>query len=249
MDEQLLLSFRKVEDVHWWFVARRRIVLSWLGRWAPDARTFLEVGSGTGGFIAALREQRPDVTARGVEPSAGAAELARARGVDVGPGTFEDLPADDASADVLLALDVLEHCADDAVALAEAARVVRPGGVLLLTVPALAGLWSPHDELNHHYRRYSPESLTTVVEGAGFEPLEWSFFGSLLLPIAAPVRIASRVLRIRRPLGLPVPPKPVNAVLEGIFGMEEPILREHRLPIGMSLILVARRTTPTAACA
>ncbi len=242
MDENLLLSFSELEETHWWFVVRRRIVLEELRRRAlEDCREVLEVGCGTGGLLRELSELHPDWTLRGVEPSTAACLLAVERGCDATCATFEGLPADDASLDLLIALDVLEHCEKDSVALAEALRTVRPGGVVLLTVPALPSLWSPHDDLNGHFRRYTRATIAAALVEAGFSPVRVTFFNSLLLPAAWISRKIARWFRLTRTPGLRVPPAPLNAMMKAVFSLEVWWLRVGRLPLGLSLMAVARK--------
>ena len=242
MDEQLLLSFDSLEDTHWWFVVRRRIVLDAA---APTVsrpwRRILEVGCGTGGTMRALRVCFPDAAVKGIEPAEAAARLAAGKGCDVESGTFEDLPVEASSVDLVLALDVLEHLADDGPGLAEAFRVLRPGGRLIVTVPALPSQWSVHDELNAHFRRYTRKGLVAVARRAGFRVDRATYFNSLLLPLAGLERTAVRVLRLPRSPAVALPPRPINAVLRAVFGLERPILARTDLPIGLSLLLVASR--------
>ncbi len=242
MDEALLLRFERLEEAHWWFVVRRRLVLEWAARYAPDPLGLvLEVGCGTGGNLKALGALFGDADVRGVEPVESAVAVSRNRGCSVEAGGFERLPAGDGSVDLLLALDVVEHVEDDVAALGEARRVLRPGGRLLLTVPALQLLWGPHDEANAHYRRYSRRSLVAAVRAAGFTVERISFFNAILLPLGAVERTMTRVLRLAWTPGVDLPARPVNALMRFAFGLEVPALRHCDLPLGMSLILVATR--------
>jgi SAM-dependent methyltransferase len=201
----------------------------------------LEVGCGSGGFLARLRDLLPGARLRGIEPNDAARTQAEKRGAVVEPGTFEHLPVDDHAVDIVFALDVLEHCGDDAAALAEARRVLRPGGLLIVTVPALPALWSRWDDVNAHRRRYLREGLADLARGAGFEVTRTTYFNMLLLPIGWAVRKLSRPSGGQPPPGADLPPRPVNALLALVFGLERRFLRHAGLPIGMSLLLVARR--------
>ncbi len=242
VDEKLLLSFESLEETHWWFVVRRRIVLDATARQAPrPVRRILEVGCGTGGTMRALRARFPSADIKGVEPVEAAARIAAGKGCDVTSGTFEHLPADGESLDLLLALDVLEHLADDGLGLAEAFRALRPGGRLIVTVPALPGQWSVHDELNGHFRRYTRASLVDAVRAAGFRVERATYFNTVLLPLALFERAALRRLKLPRSPAVALPPRPLNAALRGVFGLERPILARADLPIGLSLLLIAGR--------
>jgi SAM-dependent methyltransferase len=242
VDERLLLSFDSLEETHWWFVVRRRIVLDAAAPTAPRPwHHILEVGCGTGGTMRALRTRFPDAAVKGIEPVEAAARLAAGKGCDVESGTFEHLPIESSSVDLILALDVLEHLADDGLGLAEAFRVLRPGGRLIATVPALPSQWSVHDELNAHFRRYTREGLVAAARGAGFGVRRVTYFNSLLLPLAGLERAAVRLLSLPRSPAVALPPRPLNAVLRTVFGLERPILARTDLPLGLSLLLVATR--------
>ena len=242
MEEDLLLSFDDLEQRHWWFVVRRKIVLDALERYAsPRDADILEVGCGTGGLLHELESLYPHARVRGVEPVDTAAQAACAKGCTVDVATFEALPAGDDSVDVLIALDVLEHCADDRASLREAWRVMRPGATLLLTVPALPSMWSAHDEVNAHYRRYVRETLEAPATEVGFEIERVTYFNSLLLPGGWTARVASRLGRSSGASGLGVPPRPLNRALVSVFSFESAMLRRTDMPLGTSLMLVARK--------
>ena len=242
MDEKLLLSFENLEETHWWFVVRRGIVLDAIARPAPrPVQDILDVGCGTGGTMRALRSRFPKAQIKGVEPVEGAARIAADTGCDVISGMFQHLPVEGESFDVVMALDVLEHLADDGLGLAEAFRALRPGGRLIVTVPALPGQWSVHDELNGHFRRYTRAGLTGAVRAAGFRVERATYFNTLLLPLALLERAALRRFKLPRSPAVALPPRPFNAALRGVFGLERPILARTDLPIGLSLLLIAGR--------
>lgn len=242
MDTALLLSFADLENGHWWFEVRRAIVQEALVAGRPDeVRSVLDVGCGTGGTMSAIRKMFPDAIVRGVDPNAEAAEVARSTGCDVTVASFADLPVESRSVDILLALDVLEHCDDDRLAGREAFRVLRPGGIFLCTVPALGWLWSLHDELNHHYRRYGRLALRNALTAAGFDIARITHFNAILLPVGLASRVAVRVTRSAVLTGVERPNPLLNRTLRSIFAWEVPILRRVDLPVGMSLLAVARR--------
>ncbi|TDB36816.1 MAG: class I SAM-dependent methyltransferase [Actinobacteria bacterium] len=242
MDRALLLKFDALENSHWWFVIRRRLVLALAGHWAPECTNgVVEIGCGTGGTLRSLQSAFPTATVRGIEPVEVAVELCRSRGSDVLVASMENLPEADESVDLALALDVIEHLEDDVAGLAEVRRVLSPGGRLILTVPALPSLWGPHDVANAHFRRYTRQTLVQAVLDAGLSVERVSFFNAILLPVGWLERQITRLLRLRWSLGVGQPPRFVNAVMRSLFGLELPLLERFDLPIGMSLVLVASR--------
>lgn len=223
------------EDRHWWFLGRRRMVMDLLGETGAHGR-ILDLGCGTGGTLPHLA---PFGAAVGLDPAPEAAKYCRSRGVPLVVGSGLELPFADASCDTVLAMDVIEHVPDDVTLLREVRRVLRPGGVLLVTVPALPWLWSSHDDLHHHYRRYTRRTLESSLRAGGFRPAKVSYYNGLLLPLA----IARKIFypfKGRDEHHLVDLPGPLNNVLRGVLDLEAWILRRCNLPLGGSLIAAAR---------
>jgi SAM-dependent methyltransferase len=223
------------EDRHWWYRGRRAIVLDAAKRVQGDGRPrILDAGCGGGGVMAELAQLGEVV---GLEPSPVSRAQALARGAgQVLDGSLEGLPFDDAAFDLALTLDVLEHLDDDRGGLGELRRVVRPGGFLIVTVPAHPRLWSRHDDINHHRRRYTRPTLRSAAEESGWEVVRLSHFNSVLLPVALLARV------IDRGDGLSIPPAPINGALEAVLQMERFAIRGGlSLPAGLSLLAVLRR--------
>jgi SAM-dependent methyltransferase len=178
----------------------------------------------------------------GVELDPQAAELARSRGLgEVHIGRLEELPWSDATFDLIACLDVIEHTPDDRVTLRELRRVTKPGGWLLVTVPAYQALWSTHDEGNHHYRRYGRASLRAAAAGSGWTLERMTSFNSVLLAPAAAVRVAQRHRRHNGDYTpeLTIGPAWLNGVLERPLQLEARWLSRGRtLPAGLSLMAV-----------
>jgi SAM-dependent methyltransferase len=154
-----------------------------------------------------------------------------------------EMPFADDSFDLAVSLDVIEHLEDDLGALRELRRTIAPGGALLVTVPAYQWLWSGHDEINHHHRRYTRRSLQRVAEQAGWKQVRTTYFNSLLLPVAILLRVLERfnTKTTESSLDLWIPPAPLNWLLERPLALEAALIaRGGRIPAGLSLLAVFR---------
>jgi SAM-dependent methyltransferase len=183
-------------------------------------------------------------TVTGVELSHTSVQLARERGAgEVVEGSVLEMPFAEGTFDLAASLDVIEHLEDDIAALRELRRVVKPGGSLLVTVPAYQWLWSGHDEVNHHHRRYRRRSLQRAGEQSGWQQVRTTYFNSLLLPAAILLRVLDRFSRktTESSLDLWVPPAPLNWLLERPLTLEAALIaRGGRIPAGLSLLAVFR---------
>ena len=244
MDDALERFTFDVEERHWWYRGRRAVldaVLDGLAL-APGTR-ILDAGCGSGRNMVQLA-RRGHVT--GLELASQSLEIARARGVGtVLPGSLDEpLSLDDGAFDLALALDVLEHVAGDDAALRELARIVRPGGRVLVTVPQYAWLWGEHDVLAHHHRRYTRGLLLRRAAQAGLRPERVTSFNTLLLAPIAAARLAQRARRRHVPasdLGR-TPQGAVNSLLQSVLAAEAALIRRGaNLPAGVSLLAVLRR--------
>jgi SAM-dependent methyltransferase len=244
LDRVALDEHNRVEDIHWWFLGRRRIILDRLVRLVPpgSGRLVVEIGCATGGNLAAIAKS---YRALGIEPDESAAERARTKsGAEVLIGALPEaarLVPPDASA--VLCLDVLEHILDDEGALAALAEHLAPSVPLIITVPALPSLFGAHDRALGHHRRYTRSELIDKVEVAGFHVDFAGHFNSLLLPPAWIWR------KIRGDYGtgtdLAPVPAPINLVLARVFGAERYLMRYFRLPLGLSLLMEAHTPAPS----
>ncbi|MDX1593110.1 MAG: class I SAM-dependent methyltransferase [Gammaproteobacteria bacterium] len=239
----------RVEDLHWWFRARREIIRDAIARLplGPGAR-ILEAGCGTGGnleMLGAFGELQA------CEPDREALAVARAKGSGrVEHGHLPDgMPRDAVDLDLVCAFDVLEHIDDDAATAAELGRRLAPGGHLVVTVPAFGWLWSAHDEAVAHKRRYTRPQLVGLLRSAGLEVRRCSYFNTLLFPVVALVRLGRRLLRLEDDgtAEMALPGRLLNRLLYAVFRSERHLLARFDLPFGVSLLAVAVRPDPAPA--
>jgi SAM-dependent methyltransferase len=242
MDRDYELQTHRAEDRHWWYRGRREVLERVIAELPlPAQARILDAGCGSGRNMVELARRG---TVTGVELSATSASLARGRETGrVIEGSVAEMPFEPGSFDLAVCLDVIEHLEDDLGALRELRRVVTPGGSLLVTVPAYQWLWSRHDVINHHRRRYTRGSLLAVAERAGWECIRTTYFNSLLLPVAILLRALDRLSprTTESSLDLWIPPQPLNRLLEQPLRFEAGLLgRGGRIPVGLSLLAVFR---------
>lgn len=238
-------TMRSVEDELWWYRALRANVLSFLGQEAPEFR-LLDAGCGSGGMLARIHQQFPAASLTGLDFSARALELTQARriGARLVRGSTDRLPFSDAEFDVALSLDVIiVRGVDERAAAGELHRVLRPGGRLIVNVPALNFLRGSHDIAVSIARRYDRPELRRLLEGAGFTIESLSYWNMGLMPVVAAVRWASRARTPRTDVRSDLAPMwtPLNKILAGIARFELAVSRQVALPFGTSLFSVARK--------
>lgn len=246
VDKATYGAMHRLEDTHWWFVSRRELACAALRRWGNrDTPLVLDMGCGTGGTLDRLAEFARPV---GIDLEPLALSFCHARGhADLAWASATDLPFAEATFDAVLALDVLEHIPDHAAAAREMARVLRPGGVAVVTVPAYQFLWSGHDIALHHQRRYVRRQLRELLATSGLE-LEWETYTvSSLFPVAWLVRVGKRLATPRgaAPMADTQPTRPwLNRLLTRILLAEGRWTLRHRLPFGLTVLAVARKPFP-----
>lgn len=242
MERIVYEQMAELDQRHWWYRARRQVLAALIGRLAspPPNAAILEIGCGTGhnlamlggfGTVEALEldERARAIAEQRLGRAALKSPLPELKGVKTG------------HYDLIGAFDVIEHIADDAAALASIARRLKPGGKLVMTVPAHQWMWSAHDVVNHHRRRYSRATLSKLIEGSPLKLEAIGYFNSLLFPAAIAQRMASR-LRGKDDADLKLPPAPLNKALEKTFALERHLIGLLPLPPGLSLFAVASAT-------
>jgi SAM-dependent methyltransferase len=245
---------RKIpEDSHWWFASRTRALQAMLDPILPrdpDAQ-LLDIGCGAGNMIHHLSRYGQ---VKGLEIDERPVNKARERGYDVDLfDATQRMPYDDNTFNAVSALDVIEHNEDDIAILSDSFRVLKPGGHMIITVPAFMWLWTHNDDLNAHVRRYTAGELKEKLSQAGFKINRVSYNNCLVFPLAASLLLLRRSSDAKVDLAShhldedeyqvemePASP-PVNAVLTGVGQVEAGLIRHVNLPIGTSLIAVAEK--------
>ncbi len=244
MKPHIYTQMAAMETSHWWFVSRRRILTEVLTTYAdlPSKCHILEVGCGSGGNLSMLSEFG-QVSA--VEPNDDARELASQKGdFEIRRGSLpHDIPFDPQTFDLISALDILEHVPDDLNSLLSLRNFLRPKGWLLITVPAFSFLWSTHDDDHHHKRRYNKTQLQRIVQEAGFSRVIVTYFNTLLFPLAVSIRLMKKILGLNELNEQMTLPAPMNELLTCLFSSERHFIRNWPLPVGLSLLLLARRSS------
>lgn len=247
MDSDYGAQYRRLFERHWWWRARERVILDTLGKHCPAGGwgNILDIGCGDGLFFDQLMRLPGARFVEGVEPGA---DLV----TDDGPhrSRIHVVPFD-ASFDLgrryslIVMLDVLEHLPDPEGALRHAIDLLAPDGVVLVTVPAFMTLWTRHDDLNHHYTRYTRATFASLAERAGLriDRSRYFFHWTALAKLATRVKEA---LTSGEPASPIVPPAPVNRALYALSRLEERVMQRFPAPFGSSLLVVGGRIARTA---
>ena len=224
-------------DRHWFFRGREAIIRSFLVRRGSGLRV-LDVGCGTGHLAARLIADGYSVV--GLEPDPTALSYARKRIPEAVGGDARQLPFPDASFDAVIATDVLEHIPDDSAAAAEIRRVLRPGGLAILTVPASRLLWGPQDVRLGHQRRYTRKSFARLL--SCFRIRKISYFNTVLFPAILGARLLFRIFPAAGQRDeVDMTPKFLNGLFLSFLKIESVLLRFLNLPFGVSLIAIAEK--------
>ena len=242
MEKNLYDNIQQVEATHWWYKARREIIFDWVQRILrvnTNARV-MDIGCGTGFNVAYLNKLGyKNIT--GFDFSADALGYCRARNLtNLICGNAYHLPLSLASFDVILTLDILEHMQDDEQTLREIFRVLKPGGMLVIFVPAYQFLWSFQDEISHHVRRYTANELSTKVQHAGFDIQKITYANTFMFPAIWAGRLVLKNFRRFFKITSESQMNPIwmNDFLYAIFRSELILLRHINFPFGVSILCV-----------
>ena len=244
MQEQLYDYLHAIEEKHWWFLARKKIILKLIDLYhtRSENEQILDVGCGAGMMLKALLPERGTVW--GLDKSEKALRYSKEKvpGARMILGSFpEDLPRD--SFDIITVLDVLEHIDEDAKALAALKGALAPDGIAVITVPAYQFLWTNHDLVNEHKRRYTAPELKRKILDAGLTIEKISYYNTFLFLPVALSKFANRFFfpQTQSHFGATPPPQWINRALETIFSLEKYLLPFLNFPFGVSVIAVVKR--------
>ena len=241
MQKYLYTDLYNLEETHWWHKAKRELVSYFIRHnLSRKNSTILDVGCGTGKNLATFSEYGK---VWGIDSANEAITFCKKRGFNnVTIGNVEKMPYKKNSFDLITALDVLEHV-DETKALKEINRVLGKDGILIITVPAFQWLWSRWDEVLHHKRRYTEKTLQKVLKNNKFEIVKISYIYSfLLLPILIIRTLKKLFYKDYYPSDFQLSNKITNYFLTIIANIERVFIRNHKIPFGTSLIVVAKRT-------
>lgn len=242
MSEKLLEKFFKVEMTHWWWTGRKSIIISILNTGLMGRKNIiLDAGCGTGSNLIFLSQF--GIT-YGVDISEVATKFCRIRGIkNIVTSDVSKLPYKDNFFDVVSCMDVVEHIENEEKAIKEIFRVLKPGGKLLLTVPALPFIFSNHDKAQGHFRRYSRKHIRKILVSCGFEEERTTYFNTLLSPPIILIRLLSKLEPFSKladfdaRLNYDIYKAQIfNTFLSSIFSLEAKILRRRDIPFGVSIL-------------
>ena len=259
MRQDFYEEYSHIEREHWWFLGRRKIILTVLDRFLPAAEPgvdtdmsagseenrILDIGIGSGVMLPCLQKYG---TVFGCDMEEAALRFSS----ETSPGRLtrgeaRDLPFSDESFHLVTVLDLLEHTDEDDAVLSEIGRVLHPNGLLCATVPVHPWLWGNQDLISGHVRRYRTGELERKIEAAGLSLLYRTHFNTLLFPAVAFVRLARRLVgskpaaeTVRSDFSMTKPGR-LNNLLTWGFSLEAKWVRRWSLPVGVSLLCIAQK--------
>lgn len=229
------------ENDHWWYRVRRELVHDVVQSYFPDRKDLqiADIGCGEGALAKEMEQYGRCI---GVDPSEQALDFCRERGIrELVLGSADRTGLPDATFDMVTCLDVLEHLPEEEGAINEVRRILKPGGIGVIFVPAFMFLWGATDISSNHYRRYRLPEIVKKFETAQFKIIKKSYFNTLLfLPIAL-LRVSVRLLSVQTKSEVGMGNNFTNEIFYKIFSLERHLLRNADLPFGVSAMVIVRK--------
>jgi len=244
MKKKLYDELFEMENQHWWFIARRKILLylmnSFFQKKQPRKTKIADLGCGCGANLCEIQKQYDAI---GMDVSLDAKKYCLKRGIKIVTGRLPDkIPLPENSFDMVVMSDVLEHIENDDLVIKNVSKLLKKEGLILLTVPAYPFLYTKRDAFHHHIRRYKKKQLHSLLQNNGLSKIILSHYNFWLFPIIAVIRTLDKLFsRDPIPGDLSIPPKPVNTILRYLFESEKYLLSKLSLPFGLSLIAVYKK--------
>lgn len=234
----------QLEDEYWWFIARREIISSILKKVIKikSNEYILDVGCGTCGMAEYLLK---DFNVIAIDTSELALEYCKKRGVKNSfLTTLVNFPKENYNIKAITILDVIEHIEDDSDIIRQIYDILPKDGYIIATVPAYQFLWSFHDEVHKHYRRYNLSNFKKLVKEAGFEIIFASYFNTFLFPLALAKRFVDIIfgLEKKNEYAIETVPKFINKIFTKIFEFEKHFFPKFSFPFGLSILLIAKKS-------
>lgn len=246
MNKNYVAQYHRLETTHWWFLIRQKIITQVLKKYIPkqkDSLKILNVGAASGASSQCLSSLGEVIS---VENDPVFLDFLVGKKIPVINASIIALPFDDNSFDLICALDILEHVADDTKAIAELVRVCKPGGKICITVPACRSLWSAHDEVNNHFRRYSKSRLINLIDKQKNKLLYSTYFNTILFPAIFILRKMEKLFRKKddnekSDFDYYKTNRWLSDTLKKIFGWEVFLLRFVKFSFGVSLLTLIEK--------
>ncbi|MCC6684993.1 MAG: class I SAM-dependent methyltransferase [Bacteroidia bacterium] len=244
MDKDFEKKYHHFEEKQWWFTTRRVAIHNLLNPFIKPGIRVLDIGCSGGVLIHELQSRYSAIEVHGIDVSEEAVKKCKERGLShiyCMDATTPQL--ENSYYDIIIASDCLEHIADDRMALTNWFHLLKPGGIALVFVPAFSALWSKHDELNHHYRRYTRTELLTNLQQAGLHPAKNGYWNVALFFPAIVIQFLSKLIRYKKNVhkNIHAPSPFVNRLLITWLNIENSLLGKVRYPVGISTWCLARK--------
>lgn len=241
MKEELFYQMDQLEDCHWWFVGRKLIIEQIIRKSIKQgvAPAILDVGCGTGGMLKMLNKYGEVV---GYEPNRVAARMAQTKDFVIYQDN-QNILQDKQTYDLVTCFDVLEHVNNEREFINEISLYTKKDGYLLITAPALNILWSDHDVIHHHFKRYTKRTLKQLFPKNRYKIEYCSYFNFFLFPVVLVIRLIHKILH-KKGSNMNSEPKLVNYILRKIFISERIFMKNKiSLPFGVSLVILVKKLT------